>query len=371
MRFTGNGRSYFKIWIANLFLSIVTLGAYLAWATVRRLQYFHRNTQLAGVAFDFDGGATTLLVLRMLTISVIGTYVIGFYSKTSLFFWAFLLIPIALPLLIRARLRFGLNNTSYRSLRFDFAGSIGGAYAAYALFTTFFLILPLVYGFGLNSNASMAVLGTFLCLCLCSPLMHGAMRRYVHRHLRVAGLASRFDVPKYRFYVPAFKPIVLLMLALANMAAIIALVMVARAKLGWSTYEIQARSYPSVALGLLTAWIAYLFAGPYLNALTDKLCWSKTSFPGIRIDASVKAGSYLQLQLVNSILTLLSCGLYRPFAVVRAYRYRLACLTVRLTTAWIMRLLTRCAMKQSPKYADSASRMSIACSGTGTPHCRA
>lgn len=371
MRFTGNGRSYFKIWIANLFLSIVTLGAYSAWATVRRLQYFHRNTQLAGVAFDFDGGATTLLVLRMLTISVIGTYVIGFYSKTSLFFWAFLLIPIALPLLIRARLRFGLNNTSYRSLRFDFAGSIGGAYAAYALFTTFFLILPLVYGFGLNSNASMAVLGTFLCLCLCSPLMHGAMRRYVHRHLRVAGLASRFDVPKYRFYVPAFKPIVLLMLALANMAAIIALVMVARAKLGWSTYEIQARSYPSVALGLLTAWIAYLFAGPYLNALTDKLCWSKTSFPGIRIDASVKAGSYLQLQLVNSILTLLSCGLYRPFAVVRAYRYRLACLTVRLTTAWIMRLLTRCAMKQSPKYADSASRMSIACSGTGTPHCRA
>jgi hypothetical protein len=35
VRFTGSGGEYFRIWIVNLLLSIVTLGIYSAWATVR------------------------------------------------------------------------------------------------------------------------------------------------------------------------------------------------------------------------------------------------------------------------------------------------------------------------------------------------
>ncbi len=31
-RFTGNGGEYFRIWIVNLMLTIVTLGIYSAWA---------------------------------------------------------------------------------------------------------------------------------------------------------------------------------------------------------------------------------------------------------------------------------------------------------------------------------------------------
>ena len=44
--FTGNGREYFGIWIVDVLLSIVTLGIYSAWAKVRRMQYFARNTQI-------------------------------------------------------------------------------------------------------------------------------------------------------------------------------------------------------------------------------------------------------------------------------------------------------------------------------------
>lgn len=48
LQFTGKGSEYFGIWIVNLLLTILTLGIYSAWAKVRRLQYFYRNTQLAG-----------------------------------------------------------------------------------------------------------------------------------------------------------------------------------------------------------------------------------------------------------------------------------------------------------------------------------
>jgi uncharacterized membrane protein YjgN (DUF898 family) len=37
---------------------------------------------------------------------------------------------------------------------------------------------------------------------------------------------------------------------------------------------------------------------------------------------------YLRLQTVNVLLTLLTFGLFRPFAVVRTWRYRVAHITV-------------------------------------------
>ena len=53
--FTGTGGDYFRIWIVNIALTIVTAGIYSAWAKVRRLQYFYRNTRVAGASFDYHG----------------------------------------------------------------------------------------------------------------------------------------------------------------------------------------------------------------------------------------------------------------------------------------------------------------------------
>ena len=35
LRFTGSGSEYFKIWIVNVLLTIITLGMYYPWAKVR------------------------------------------------------------------------------------------------------------------------------------------------------------------------------------------------------------------------------------------------------------------------------------------------------------------------------------------------
>lgn len=39
-RFTGTGSEYFRIWIVNWLLTLLTLGIYSAWAKVRRIQFF-------------------------------------------------------------------------------------------------------------------------------------------------------------------------------------------------------------------------------------------------------------------------------------------------------------------------------------------
>ena len=40
LEFRATGAEYFRIRIANLLLTIITLGIYSAWARVRRLRYF-------------------------------------------------------------------------------------------------------------------------------------------------------------------------------------------------------------------------------------------------------------------------------------------------------------------------------------------
>ena len=64
--FTGRGGEYFGIWIVNLLLTIVTFGIYSAWAKVRRMQYFYRNTSLAGASFDYHGDPRAILKGRLI-----------------------------------------------------------------------------------------------------------------------------------------------------------------------------------------------------------------------------------------------------------------------------------------------------------------
>jgi uncharacterized membrane protein YjgN (DUF898 family) len=59
--FRGSGAEYFRIWIVNLLLTIVTLGIYSAWAKVRRLRYFYGNTYLDGHSFEFHGRPLAIL----------------------------------------------------------------------------------------------------------------------------------------------------------------------------------------------------------------------------------------------------------------------------------------------------------------------
>ena len=75
--FLGNGKEYFNIWIVNLFLSLVTLGVYSAWAKVRSKKYFLRNTRFAGHSFDYHANPKSILKGRVF-ILIIMAIIYGF-----------------------------------------------------------------------------------------------------------------------------------------------------------------------------------------------------------------------------------------------------------------------------------------------------
>ena len=112
--FTGSGSEYFRIWIVNLLLTIVTLGLYHPWAKVRRLRYFYGNTHIGDHTLDFHGNPTRmlrgflLLGALLLLYTVAGKVsptagLIAFVLWIGLALWLFALAAITAVLLLAAQ----------------------------------------------------------------------------------------------------------------------------------------------------------------------------------------------------------------------------------------------------------------------------
>jgi uncharacterized membrane protein YjgN (DUF898 family) len=129
--FRATGAEYFRIWIVNLLLTLVTLGIYSAWAKVRRLRYFYGSTSLDGNSFEYHGRPIAILKGRLI---VVGLYVV-FAVLVNLWPLAqVVIVPLAIfgvPwIIVKARL-FQMRMTSWRGLRFNFHGKYGGAFACF------------------------------------------------------------------------------------------------------------------------------------------------------------------------------------------------------------------------------------------------
>jgi uncharacterized membrane protein YjgN (DUF898 family) len=129
--FRGSGSEYFRIWIVNLLLTIVTLGIYSAWAKVRRMRYFYGNTILDGHGFEYHAKPIQILKGRLI---IFGVYVVFFVLAQWVPLFGLILLPLAIfgiPWIIMKARTFQMRVTSYRNLRFNFHGTYGEAMSAF------------------------------------------------------------------------------------------------------------------------------------------------------------------------------------------------------------------------------------------------
>ena len=135
LTFTGEAGEYFRVWIVNVLLSVVTLGIYLPWARVRTRQYFYGHTWLDGHNFEYTARPVALLRGFLLVGALFAVYTVS--QQFPRYQWisgALLLLFGALyPWLVYRSLKFNAANTVYRGLNFHFHGTPGGAYVAYLL----------------------------------------------------------------------------------------------------------------------------------------------------------------------------------------------------------------------------------------------
>ncbi|MDR1849643.1 MAG: DUF898 domain-containing protein [Zoogloeaceae bacterium] len=141
LQFVGSGSEYFRIWIVNLFLSILTLGIYSAWAKVRREQYFHRNTLLDGSGFDYHGNPKAILKGRVIAVGMVVILSLVGEWAPDYYFPALLLCVLLIPWLLVRSFIFRARNTSFRGLHFDFLGTYKGLCKACLCYTLLLIAL--------------------------------------------------------------------------------------------------------------------------------------------------------------------------------------------------------------------------------------
>ena len=129
--FTGSGGEYFRIWIINLLLSIVTLGIYSAWAKIRRLKYVYNHTSVNGSSFEYHGKPLAILKGRIIALILFGGYNIAFQVSPLIGLIAFGILVVVLPWLLWSSFRFRLHNSSYCGIRFGFHGRLSGSYKVF------------------------------------------------------------------------------------------------------------------------------------------------------------------------------------------------------------------------------------------------
>lgn len=141
--FRGSAGEYFRIWIVNVVLTVLTLGIYHAWAKVRTLRYFYGNTFLDGKPFDFTGNPIAILKGNLIFGSLFIVYSVTASMQPLLAGGVMLILVAISPWLIQKALRFRAHNTIHRNVRFNFRGTVADAY-------TVFLWLGLLVAFTLG-----------------------------------------------------------------------------------------------------------------------------------------------------------------------------------------------------------------------------
>lgn len=295
-RFTGAGGEYFRIWIVNLMLTILTLGIYAPWAKVRREKYFHQNLLLDGAGFDYHGDPKAIFKGRM--VAGLLFLLLSGAQKVSDTAYVLALLAVAplVPWLAVRAMRFRAHNTSYRGLRFGFDGSYGAAAKAFL-------------GYGLL---------TVVTLGIAFPAFLRAQKRFVLNHLRYGSARFEFDAATGAFY----RMLVLPGLLALGIPILLAIAIPALGTLLPKGKDSMALLAVLPLLTFIFFFAVWLFIGPYLAVRTSNLVWNHTHLGGMAFVSELKLRRYLGLTLGNWLLLLCTLGFYRPWAVVRLARYR-------------------------------------------------
>ena len=156
-------------------------------------------------------------------------------------------------------------------------------------------------------------------LYLCWPLMHGAMKRYQHGHLMYGDQRAEFGATTAELAAP-YMGTVIAGIVFAVLYGVVVYLATSTAIAGPG----RIAGPVMIFLALLLLYLFFILAALFVMVRMNNMAWSDTSFPGVRIVSSMRLRSYFRLQAVNVLLTLLTLGLFRPFAAVRTWRYRLA-----------------------------------------------
>ncbi len=365
LKFFGSGSEYFRIWIVNLLLTLVTLTLYYPFAKVRRLRYFYAATEVGGQPLSFHADPWKMLRGYLLVGLMLVLYGVAGQVSPTAGLVAFVIVALVWPALWHSSLRFRLANSGWRGLRFRFTGTRGGAYAALA---PGFVVAAVLVGLSATMDVRpgapdpgftptvMALALLPLVFMLMAPWLLWLLRRYQHRHYALASEQTQFGVPLRSFYGLALRVFGLgLLVSLVGGVMVAVLFPVFRALAGGGdpTRALSFIALLPLLVMLVLLVVFQLALRPYVTSRSQNLVWNGTHSEHISFDSQLRFWPLLRLTLKNWFFMVITLGLYFPFAAVATAKMRLEAVQV-LTRGDPDELLATLATHEEAAAGDAA-----------------
>jgi len=336
--FTGRGFEYFKIWIVNICLTVLTLGIYSAWAKVRTNSYFYGNTMLDSSHFSYLANPVNILKGRIIALVIFAVYWgswqvypaagIGFIAIGCLLFPFFLVSTMA----------FRMRNSAYRNIRFHFVKDLKGAYIVFLFPLGLVVLLTWLFYTGadtagildamIDSNQETEELvrkedfiftAFMFALLPAIPWIDFLRTRFIINHVQYGKAGAKFNTgvwPFYKVYLVTF-------LAFLLVALIFGL-MVAAFVLGVD------REFDSNMLTLVPAIVVIFYAITFYlsglwKALRTNMINNNTQIGDNQLHSHLNGMKIGWIYLSNTMLIILTVGMLIPWAKIRMARYVASC----------------------------------------------
>ncbi|MES2928296.1 MAG: YjgN family protein [Pseudomonadota bacterium] len=360
MEFTGSGGEYFRVWIVNVLLSIVTLGIYTPWARRRTAQYFYSHTLVAGSPLEFTAQQRKMVMGFVLLMLITLAYNIAANTGQDAAVGVLLLTGAVLsPLIWGSAMRFRLGATRWRGLRLQFTAHWKEVYlASWPLFALALVWFGVFFGMQILSPELADVLqevedeaanpkmpsftpamGALLLLGLVLTVLCFIRLEYNYKSLLVLKAQVGAEKGRWKQVYMDFVKVWLATVAVFVLTVVGFSVLIG--VLAGSSIALFAGQSSRMGLWMILVIIVSIVAGIFMLILASaparayrearmfQLMWNNIGVSHVaRFKCHLKSGSYVGLRIKNMLLTLLTLGLYRPFA--RVSEYRMKCESVTL-----------------------------------------
>lgn len=351
LRFTGSGGEYFRVWIVNVLLSLITLGFYTPFARKRTVHYFYSHSLIADSALEFTAQQRRMVVGFLLVFLLSAAYQLAVRTEQDTTVSIFIIAGALLaPVIWASAMRFRLTNTRWRGLRLIFTATWKEIYRAswpvFALalvwLATFFAVTGLVPD--LDSSAqttrmrlpripgsaiAVVLLALFLSV-LCIIRIEYNYRSLLVLRTRIGDQVSRWK-PVYMDFVNIWVATVIVFLLSALAVTLLTGALIAATVLYFKANLAKPEGVffmilMTVVMGLLSLLFLLLASTParaFREARMFRLIWNNTGISHIaRFKCTLSTRKFVFLRIKNLVLSLLTLGLYRPFARVNEYQMK-------------------------------------------------
>lgn len=323
--FRGRAGEFFRIWIVNVVLTVLTLGIYAAWAKVRTRRYFHGNTLLDGKPFDFTANPIAILKGNLIFGGLFILYSVAGAVFPPLAIAVMLLIAALAPWLIHKAMRFRAHHTVHRNVRFGFRGTTGEAYAVF-------------FGWPILVALTLGILG---------PYVQFRQRKYFLGNLGW-GKAEAAMRGSAGFFYKTFLKMVGMLVLVAVLAVLVGQAMVIKTLTddepmpaameqsaapdatvtddkgsGGDTRKVPPGMEGLIIFGVLGFYLYLFFVFVYYQVRAQNYCLNTTHWGEVgRLESRVRVRDLMWLYFSNGLAVLLSLGLLIPWVKIRMARYR-------------------------------------------------